>query len=991
MKSVYDNLINFFGRFATRRNIFILTGIASTLWFLLRVIPKPTRATYPCMRAAAPVMSAFVCYLITLTGIGVSFKLFKKNVKKAHYWSAAVCAGVFAVSAITFNVVNAEKIIAGVGLIPHPTGAGDVNAANMEKQGIKPGRVVWVWDDRSTQPTRTPNMGGTQRQDYYNSANNDQYAIDRMLTAAVISVAGEEESKDIVKAWDKIFTHFNNMRAEPKRGFNDAGRAGRGYQAGETVFIKMNYTSINNDTGGSQDKNIIESNPFTLLALLKHLIEYVGVPQNQIYVGDPMRGFWGDNAGTITANTDAAYIKGIYPDVHLIRRTHSSTTPVGITYSKSLGVNHIPRADDKLHDKHYDATYVFNLPGVKGHARAGFTAQAKNFFGCPVFTNPSASHYHNALPINGGTANSQNGTPNYDSYRILMDLMASKHMGQKTVLYISDALYTGDEWDGWSNTWNIYPFNRNKNGNTDPRNPSSLFVSLDQVAIESVCLDFLKERYTSSNPVSLSSTYNGTPAPPTGATTARASRADNPYNYPNWDGVDDYLHQAADPARRPAIEGTTIDVDGRRVFNGYKPDGVLVNYSLGVHEHWNANKEYSLIDLVKIKSSDISLTTGGVNSSKPWLNMDAWLNYPGKEDVITVYHTTENMVMDGNPNEESWTKLPWMSMNFRWMDGSTSHAADDYGVFGKNPQGKDYFFGMYKLLWNSTKKELYILAKIRDNDFVRDTRGSFSSSWGDYWKTFDLLEVFFAPDKMSGNHQINNDGYALHMSANASGDIAYVYDIGSSTSTIVDLKSKFIPSTNGAKINKIGDYYYWEVTIKLDDVTQAKLNGTENMRFSLVYNNITNNGTPDRVAQYGNHHMPIALRNNSDPPYIKIESMGLIKLSPSLPPGSFSVSGCAEPLALGGAVNRLCTYNVDTTLEGWTVRTTALWLTAAKLPLNSLPKVQVTAAKNDTGVARTADVIFEDSSGSEVYRIPVTQSAITTRSVTISSNPSCDN
>lgn len=43
-------------------------GISSTVWFLVRVVPKPSRATYPCMQAAAPMMSAFVVYLLSFTG-----------------------------------------------------------------------------------------------------------------------------------------------------------------------------------------------------------------------------------------------------------------------------------------------------------------------------------------------------------------------------------------------------------------------------------------------------------------------------------------------------------------------------------------------------------------------------------------------------------------------------------------------------------------------------------------------------------------------------------------------------------------------------------------------------------------------------------------------------------------------------------------------------------------------------------------------------------
>ena len=38
----------------------ILAGLASLIWFLVRVIPKPSRASYPCQRAAAPLASGFV-------------------------------------------------------------------------------------------------------------------------------------------------------------------------------------------------------------------------------------------------------------------------------------------------------------------------------------------------------------------------------------------------------------------------------------------------------------------------------------------------------------------------------------------------------------------------------------------------------------------------------------------------------------------------------------------------------------------------------------------------------------------------------------------------------------------------------------------------------------------------------------------------------------------------------------------------------------------
>jgi hypothetical protein len=51
------------------RLLFIILGITSTVWFLIRVIPKPVRATYPCMQIAAPFMSGFVTYLLAVAGL----------------------------------------------------------------------------------------------------------------------------------------------------------------------------------------------------------------------------------------------------------------------------------------------------------------------------------------------------------------------------------------------------------------------------------------------------------------------------------------------------------------------------------------------------------------------------------------------------------------------------------------------------------------------------------------------------------------------------------------------------------------------------------------------------------------------------------------------------------------------------------------------------------------------------------------------------------
>jgi hypothetical protein len=80
--------------------------------------------------------------------------------------------------------------------------------------------------------------------------------------------------------------------------------------------------------------------------------------------------------------------------------------------------------------------------------------------------------------------------------------------------------------------------------------PSSVFVSQDPVAIDSVCYDFLWAEWD---------------------------------DYPHYDGADDYLHEAALADGPPS--GTFYDPN---------KDGIGLA-SLGVHEHWDNSwyKQYS--------------------------------------------------------------------------------------------------------------------------------------------------------------------------------------------------------------------------------------------------------------------------------------------------------------------------------------------------------------------------------------------------------------
>jgi hypothetical protein len=156
-------------------------------------------------------------------------------------------------------------------------------------------------------------------------------------------------------------------------------------------------------------------------------------------------------------------------------------------------------------------------------------------------------------------ANRREGIPTntgYNKYRVFVDMMGSKYLGQNTLIYIVEALFGGgsSELNGPVKYY-MPPFNNDWT--------SSIFMSLDHVAIESVGYDFLRTEFDGIK---------------------EHNAANNQWEgIANMYGVDDYMHQAADQANWP--EDIIYDPD-----NSGSPIA-----SLGTHEHWNnpTDKQYS--------------------------------------------------------------------------------------------------------------------------------------------------------------------------------------------------------------------------------------------------------------------------------------------------------------------------------------------------------------------------------------------------------------
>lgn len=422
------------------RIVMLFVGFSAIVWFLIRVIPKPSRAYYPCMQASAPLMSAFVIWLLGVWGTSFSFVKAKQKWMNAKYTTAVLF---FAVSV-------------SVAFVLLPTFSGEAKEAKKPltiwykpnvpfgvARGIFPGRVVWGhnpevadWDMKA----------GFWWEDRFNNQNESDKLLAHTITALVGS--GSE-----AKAWDKLFRHFNKAR----------NKKNTGYRKDEKIAIKINM----NNTFSHDDNNEINGNPTLILSLLKSLIEKARIPQENITVADPSR--------FITNNIfDKCHT--VYPRVHFVDHDGGDGREKSAYYS-----NFIPYSIDNgrvatgLATCIVDADYLINLALLKGHVGQGVTLCAKNFFGCTSIESDWRKNYHSF-----GFSQSKKGEFRYSVYP---DFLGHKYLGAKTMLFLIDGVYGNKLLDGTpQNKWKLTPFNGNW--------PNSLFASQDGVAIDAVVLDF---------------------------------------------------------------------------------------------------------------------------------------------------------------------------------------------------------------------------------------------------------------------------------------------------------------------------------------------------------------------------------------------------------------------------------------------------------------------------------------------------------------------
>ena len=80
--------------------LLLLSGFLALIWFLIRVIPKPSRAFYPCQRVAGPLASGFVAWIVGTLASAVAIRKAKYFVIQSHYVLGAICIAIGMAAAI---------------------------------------------------------------------------------------------------------------------------------------------------------------------------------------------------------------------------------------------------------------------------------------------------------------------------------------------------------------------------------------------------------------------------------------------------------------------------------------------------------------------------------------------------------------------------------------------------------------------------------------------------------------------------------------------------------------------------------------------------------------------------------------------------------------------------------------------------------------------------------------------------------------------------
>lgn len=416
--------------------LFIITGILSLIWFIIRTSQKPKRITYPCQQIALNNSILFLVYLAGALGIKVTHTHARNAIIKICTQSLYLLVlGIGAVSIMISLAVNIYS----------------KKTEGYDPIGESKGSVVWIHDESATTDI-------TNYQSYWKYSNPD--SVSNMISRGVQTIS---KTNTNATAMAEIF------------GEQDC--------TNKSVAIKVNFVNDMNSYA-------LVNSPEVIIALIELLTIseeeiFVGFKEENIYVYDITKSF--DNSARkyfITA------IHEKFPKVHVIggycygntcdygaEKTEFNDSKFTFPFSKPTGDQYCATQSEQYIAPFLEkADYIINVPLLKGHSaeNLGATLGFKNHFG--TISNPRGAH--DCISTFG---NDEGLLGVY-----MAEFADGRTIADKTVLTIGDGIFsTPYSHDSAPESWDFF-----KNDT-----PNSIFMSKDPVAIDSLMYDLIMTEF----------------------------------------------------------------------------------------------------------------------------------------------------------------------------------------------------------------------------------------------------------------------------------------------------------------------------------------------------------------------------------------------------------------------------------------------------------------------------------------------------------------
>jgi hypothetical protein len=293
------------------------------------------------------------------------------------------------------------------------------------------------------------NYGSSYYGDYVS-----QSTVTAMVNSGVKTLTG---TSTVAEAWQTLLSRVS------------------AYSSGKRIAIKVNFN--NSGSGGCTISNYVLDALYHPINAIISGLQSAGVSLDDIWVFDAIRPLPARFINGITNKTQInllGSVSGSCGGVSVQTDAWNSSDASAIVDFTAAGLS-----NQRVPNVLVNATYVINVPILRGHAITGMTLGFKNHMGCikkPLILHDPYGYIR------------QTGVEAYPNSHPLLDLYKNQNIAGKTILTVGDGLFGHPT----ANNEKPIPWTATFKAILGTNAPNSLFFAADPVAIDCVMSDFIK-------------------------------------------------------------------------------------------------------------------------------------------------------------------------------------------------------------------------------------------------------------------------------------------------------------------------------------------------------------------------------------------------------------------------------------------------------------------------------------------------------------------